>query len=139
MYKLLGRATSGNVQKVIFLFKELGLPFDRVDYGRQFENTSTPDYLAIGSDTDWVCVPLDPVSAQLVADRFDCILPTARICQAIYSQATQQTALSRDYYLPDKARRTAKPTNSGSSATPEAVGSVIRMPASSIGPPATAS
>ncbi len=47
MYKLLGRATSGNVQKVIFLFKELGTPFERVDYGRQFENTTTPEYLAM--------------------------------------------------------------------------------------------
>lgn len=47
MYKLLGRATSGNVQKVIFLFKELGTPFERADYGRQFENTATPEYLAM--------------------------------------------------------------------------------------------
>ncbi len=47
MYKLLGRATSGNVQKVIFLFKEINAPFERVDYGRQFENTTTPEYLAM--------------------------------------------------------------------------------------------
>ena len=47
MYKLLGRATSGNVQKVIFLFKEMKLPFERADYGRQFENTTTPAYLAM--------------------------------------------------------------------------------------------
>lgn len=47
MYKLLGRATSGNVQKVIFLFKEMDVPFERTDYGRQFENTTTPEYLAM--------------------------------------------------------------------------------------------
>lgn len=47
MYKLLGRATSGNVQKVIFLLQEIGAPFERVDYGRQFENTTTPEYLAM--------------------------------------------------------------------------------------------
>ncbi|MDP2320405.1 MAG: hypothetical protein Q8O42_13830 [Acidobacteriota bacterium] len=67
-----------------------------------------PDYLAVGSDTDWVYAPLDPVSAQLVADRFDCMLPTARICQAIYSQANPQVAISRDYYLPDALRKKAK-------------------------------
>ncbi len=47
MYKLLGRATSGNVQKVIFLFKEINVPFEREDYGRLFDNTATPEYLAM--------------------------------------------------------------------------------------------
>ena len=44
--KLLGRKTSGNVQKVMFLFEELKLPYEREDYGRQFNNTQTADYLA---------------------------------------------------------------------------------------------
>lgn len=47
MIELLGRATSGNVQKVIFLLEELGLPYERKDYGRQFENTATPEYAAM--------------------------------------------------------------------------------------------
>ena len=48
MYKLLGRTTSGNVQKVIFLLKEMNTPYEQVDYGRQFENTTlTPEYLAM--------------------------------------------------------------------------------------------
>ena len=47
MYKLLGRKTSGNVQKVLFMLEELGTPYERVDYGRQFENTTTPEYLGI--------------------------------------------------------------------------------------------
>ena len=42
MIQLLGRATSGNVQKVLFLLEELGLPYERKDYGRQWENTTTP-------------------------------------------------------------------------------------------------
>lgn len=44
--KLLGRRTSGNVQKVMFLFEELKMPYEREDYGRQFNNTQTPEYLA---------------------------------------------------------------------------------------------
>jgi glutathione S-transferase len=43
--KLLGRKTSGNVQKVLFLLEELKLSYEREDYGRQFNNTHTPDYL----------------------------------------------------------------------------------------------
>ena len=44
MIRLLGRATSGNVQKVIFLLEELGLKYAREDYGRQFNNTNTDAY-----------------------------------------------------------------------------------------------
>lgn len=44
--KLLGRKTSGNVQKVMFLLEELKLPYEREDYGRQFNNTQTPEYLS---------------------------------------------------------------------------------------------
>jgi glutathione S-transferase len=42
--KLLGRATSGNVQKVLFALEEMGVKYSREDYGRQFNNTQTPEY-----------------------------------------------------------------------------------------------
>ena len=45
--KLLGRKTSGNVQKVLWLLEELKLPYEREDYGRQFNNTQTPEYLGL--------------------------------------------------------------------------------------------
>ncbi len=44
MIRLLGRHTSGNVQKVLFMLEELGLAYVREDYGRQFNNTSTEEY-----------------------------------------------------------------------------------------------
>jgi glutathione S-transferase len=44
--KVLGRKSSGNVQKVLFLLEELKQPYEREDYGRQFNNTQTPDYLS---------------------------------------------------------------------------------------------
>lgn len=47
MLRLLGRNTSGNVQKVIFLLEELGLPYAREDYGRQFNNTADEAYLSL--------------------------------------------------------------------------------------------
>jgi len=42
--RLLGRQTSGNVQKVIFCLEELRVPYKREDYGRQFGNTTTDEY-----------------------------------------------------------------------------------------------
>jgi glutathione S-transferase len=44
---VLGRKTSGNVQKVIWLLEELGLPYRREDYGRQFNNTQDEAYLRL--------------------------------------------------------------------------------------------
>ncbi len=44
MIRLLGRSTSGNVQKVMFLLEEAGIAYAREDYGRQFGNTNTDDY-----------------------------------------------------------------------------------------------
>ena len=46
-----------------------------------------PDYLALGSDSDFVRVPLGLRAAMDVADRFDMLLPTARMVDAIYAQA----------------------------------------------------
>jgi glutathione S-transferase len=45
--RLLGRKTSGNVQKVLFFLEETGRPYTREDYGRQFNNTQTPEYLSL--------------------------------------------------------------------------------------------
>ncbi len=47
MIRLLGRQTSGNVQKVLFGLEEAGLRYAREDYGRQFNNTQTPEYKAL--------------------------------------------------------------------------------------------
>lgn len=44
MIRILGRATSGNVQKVLFFCEEAGLKYTREDYGRQFSNTNTDAY-----------------------------------------------------------------------------------------------
>jgi glutathione S-transferase len=47
MLRVLGRGTSGNVQKVVWLLEELGAPYQREDYGRQFNNTQDAAYLTM--------------------------------------------------------------------------------------------
>jgi phospholipase C len=44
-----------------------------------------PDYLAIGTDADFVRIPLLPGNAQKVVSKFCCTLPTAKICDDIYA------------------------------------------------------
>ncbi len=46
-----------------------------------------PDYLAIGSDDDYVRVPLNLVTAQRIADLTDASLPTTRLVDAVHRQA----------------------------------------------------
>lgn len=47
-----------------------------------------PDYLSVGSDEEFARVPLTPMTAQRIADLWDCSLPTARMVDDIYRQAT---------------------------------------------------
>ncbi|WP_340116728.1 glutathione S-transferase family protein [Pelagibius sp. 7325] len=42
-----GRANSTNVQKVLWLFDEIGLPFERFDRGGKFGGLDDPDYRAL--------------------------------------------------------------------------------------------
>jgi glutathione S-transferase len=47
MLRVLGRGTSGNVQKVVWLLEEMGQSYQREDFGRQFNNTSDAAYLKL--------------------------------------------------------------------------------------------
>jgi glutathione S-transferase len=47
MLKIWGRATSSNVQKVLWCCAELGIPFERADLGGPFGGNQDPEYLAL--------------------------------------------------------------------------------------------
>ena len=47
MRRVLGRANSSNVMKVVWLLDELGLPYQREDVGGPFGGTDTPEYRAM--------------------------------------------------------------------------------------------
>jgi glutathione S-transferase len=47
MLKIWGRATSSNVQKVLWCCGELGIPFERVDIGGPFGGNQDPEYLTL--------------------------------------------------------------------------------------------
>lgn len=47
MLKILGRANSINVRKVLWLCGELGIEFAREDWGRGFRSTDDPEFLTV--------------------------------------------------------------------------------------------
>jgi len=80
-----------------------------------------PDYLAIGSDTDYVRMPMSPLTAQKIATKFNCVLPTAKMVDQIWQNATTKlppitkkntsnlTSIY-SYYLHNKEIEKHKPT-----------------------------
>jgi hypothetical protein len=53
-----------------------------------------PDYLAIGSDADFFRFPMRPETAQPIADAFDCLLTTRKMCNNIWTAAAVKLAPS---------------------------------------------
>ncbi len=47
-----------------------------------------PDYLAIGHDADYCRIPMGPVTAQAIADRFGMTMPTRKLVDDIYTHST---------------------------------------------------
>jgi hypothetical protein len=46
-----------------------------------------PDYLAVGSDADFVRVPMTPRTAARIAEAFGCALPTRKVVDEVYKAA----------------------------------------------------
>lgn len=46
-----------------------------------------PDYLSIGNDSDYFLCPMTPLLAQRIANTLDCILPTEKMVDQIYTAA----------------------------------------------------
>ena len=51
-----------------------------------------PDYLAIGSDENYFLAPISPGTAQRIADKLNCVLPTRKMVDAIYAAAEVKLA-----------------------------------------------
>jgi hypothetical protein len=51
-----------------------------------------PDVLCIGSDGDYVRMPMNPHTAQAIADKYDCTLPTRKMANDIWSQSVNKVA-----------------------------------------------
>src|SRR5205085_10115056 len=47
-----------------------------------------PDYLSIGSDADFVRIPMTPYTAQAFCDAFGFVLPTRKMVNDIWAAAT---------------------------------------------------
>lgn len=77
----LNELVSGNMPDFEFVAIEVTKGSDTLTY------LAMSDYLAIGSNSDYVRMPLNPLSAQKIATQFDCTLPTCKMVDQIWQQS----------------------------------------------------
>lgn len=80
---IVAEVLAGNVPGFCRTFHEI--PLTHLEPEHTASVWVAADYLAIGSDEDFVRVPLSPISATVLADQIGCVLPTKRIVDAIYA------------------------------------------------------
>lgn len=106
---ILAEILRGNIPDFLRQLKTVIIPFTGRD-GRQhtISYQVMPDYLAIGSNSDYIRIPMNPMTAQKIADRFGCSLPTRKMVNDIYGVAEVKLApkplpagprmMSNEYY-----------------------------------------
>ena len=90
--EVLAQISSGNVPD--FLRQLSPVTASNVTGGKTNTATfyATPDYLAVGSDTDYFLMPISPNTAQRIADALRCSLPTPKMVNQIYTAAAVKLA-----------------------------------------------
>ncbi|MBC7937647.1 MAG: hypothetical protein H7Y86_20040 [Rhizobacter sp.] len=82
---------SGNIPAFLRKFLPVNSSFrDSAGIIHQATFYVSPDYLSVGNNDDFARVPLTPMAAQKIADSFNCFLPTRKMVDLIYQQATVQ-------------------------------------------------
>lgn len=80
-----GEILRGNIPDFLRTFQTVELAAkDAAGHEQKVVVEAMPDYLAVGSDEDFVRIPMTPLTAQRIAEAFDCVLPTRKLVDAIF-------------------------------------------------------
>lgn len=78
----------GHVPSYMRSFVKLTVTFrDKQNVTHELSLHVLPDYLTIGNDLDHLLMPLNPLTAQKLCDAWNCMLPTSKIVNMIWSSA----------------------------------------------------
>lgn len=80
---ILNEFLNGNIPDFLRNF----IPITISDKNNTITYLTTSDYLSIGSDNDYVRMPMMPLTAQKIADQYDCTLPTRKMVLDIWKQS----------------------------------------------------
>lgn len=81
---------SGYYPSFLSHFKKIVWQTIDTNHGKKYkvEIWVMPDYFSIGNKRDWVRLPLTPITAQLLANRWNLLLPNRKMVDKIYENAT---------------------------------------------------
>ncbi len=77
----------GNIPQFLRRFCEVTVSQTNRDRTNVLVCFVLPDYLAVGSDEDYLLMPMSPTRAQALADQLGCLLPTRKLVDEIYRTA----------------------------------------------------
>ncbi len=106
---ILKEIKSGNIPDFIRDLKQIDISItDNKGVKHNAKISVAPDYLAIGSNEDFVRIPMNPITAQKIADKANMSLPTKKIVDDIYKSAdakmspqplpASSSMMSNEYY-----------------------------------------
>lgn len=85
--RIVAEALQGNVPDFLRQLVPVTLTNSVLGKVRRLTVWVAPDYLAVGSNEDYLLMPLSPGSARQVAEATGCLLPTRRLVDAIHTAA----------------------------------------------------
>ncbi len=83
---ILNEFLNGNIPSFLKQF----VPITITQGGNSITYLVMPDYLSIGDDDNYVRMPMSPLTAQIIADKYDCTLPTRKMVNDIWINSTNQ-------------------------------------------------
>ncbi len=84
--EIYNEASTGNIPSFLRKLKTVTTIFnDANGVSHTIKYEVMPDYLAIGSDSDFCRIPTGPITAQRLADLFGAVMPTRKLVDNIYS------------------------------------------------------
>ncbi|MFN8575705.1 MAG: hypothetical protein U0354_02495 [Candidatus Sericytochromatia bacterium] len=106
---ILKEVTQGNIPDFMRNLKQISISIkDNNGISHTAKISVMPDYIAIGSNNDFVRMPMSPITAQKIADKTGTILPTKKMVDDIYKSSEVKlnpqplpagaTMMSNQYY-----------------------------------------
>lgn len=85
--QIYSQVTTGNIPEFM---RQLSTVIDTVNIGGNNHSVKyfvIPEYLAVGSDSDYFLCPMTPLLAQRICNNLNCTLPTKKMVDQIYTTA----------------------------------------------------
>ncbi|MDP3830695.1 MAG: hypothetical protein Q8Q47_05470, partial [Ignavibacteriaceae bacterium] len=78
---------SGNIPDFMRLLKQVTSSATISGNNYEVNYFVVPDYLSVGSDSDYFLIPMTPLLAQRIANSLNCTMPTKKMVDQIYLSA----------------------------------------------------